>query len=259
MGILPESSPPSASRSSPKRRSSPEPDPSEVSLPTQIAHILQRLARHHALITVSLPDCEDAFSSTILKLERDAGILSIDELNPEEGHGLLLAQKRLRISARLKGVAVDFETALQDVRKEDGIAIYSVAIPTLLHYHQRRAHFRAVIGPAHEVPIVLETTHGRLLEGQVHDISPGGIGARFHHVAADELRCGQRLESCAIKLPRGQTVHSALEVCFVDPSEAPAELKVGGRFIELNRGNEHMIARFIADLERQRLKTRPRG
>ncbi len=259
MGILPKSSPPSAPRSSPKRRSSPEHDPSEVNLPTQIAHILQRLARHHTLITVSLPDCEDFFSSTILKFERDAGVLSIDELNPEHGHGLLLAQKRLRISARLKGVAVDFNTSLQNVRQENGIAIYSVAIPTMLHYHQRRAHFRAVIGPAHEVPIVLETTHGRLLEGQVHDISPGGIGARFHHVAADEVRCGERLENCAIKLPRGQTVHSALEVCFVDPSKAPAQLKVGGRFIELNRGNEHMIARFIADLERQRLKTRPRG
>ena len=258
MGILPES-PPSASRSSLKRRSSPEHDPSEVSLPTQIAHILRRLARHHTLITVSLPDCEDSFSSTILEFERGANVLSIDELNPEHGHGLLLAQKRLRISARLKGVAVDFETSLQGVRQEDGIAIYSVAIPSMLHYHQRRAHFRAVIGPAQEVPIVLETTQGRLLEGQVHDISPGGIGARFHHVGADELRCGERIENCAVELPRGQAVHSALEVCFVDPSEAPAQLKVGGRFVELTRANEHTIARFIADLERQRLKTRPRG
>ncbi len=251
MGILPNSSP--------RRASSPEPDPSEVNLPTQIAHILRRLARYHTLITVSLPDCEDSFSSTILEFERNGPVLSIDELNPEHGHELLLALKRLRISARLKGVAVDFETSLQSVREEDGIAIYSVAIPTLLHYHQRRAHFRAVIGPAHEVPIVLETSHGRRLEGQVHDISPGGIGARFRHVAAGELQCGEHLKTCAIRLPRGQTVHSALEVCFVDPSEAPAELKVGGRFVDLNRANEHMIARFIADLERQRLKTRPRG
>ncbi len=250
MGILPNSSP--------KRGSSPERDPSEVNLPTQIAHILQRLARHHTLITVSLPECEDSFSSTILKLERDAGVLCIDELNPEHGHELLLAQKRLRISARLKGVAVDFETTLQDVKKEDGIAIYSVAIPAMLHYHQRRAHFRAVIGPAYEVPVVLEMSDGRLHEGQVHDISPGGIGARFQHLAANELRCGARIENCAIKLPRGHTIHSALEVCFVDPSEAPAQLKVGGRFVELTRANEHMIARFIADLERQRLKTRPR-
>ena len=133
MGILPETSRARARRSSPERRSFGGPVPSEVTLPTQIAHILQRLCRHHALITVSLPDCEDSFSSTILKLERDAGILSIDELNPEEGHRLLLARKRLRISARLKGVAVDFETSLRGVSQKDGIAIYSVSIPSTLH------------------------------------------------------------------------------------------------------------------------------
>ncbi len=258
MGTLPESSPPPTSQSSRRLPASGGPDLSEVSLPTQIAHILQRLARHHALITVSLPQCEEFFSSTILALDRESGVLSIDELNPEEGHALLLARKRLRISARLKGIAVDFETTLQDVRQEDGIAIYSVALPTLLHYHQRRAHFRAVIGAAHEVPIVLQTSHGRYVEGRVHDISPGGIGALFQRVAADEFQRGERHENCVIELPRGHTVQSTLEVCFVDPSEAPAQLRLGGRFVELSRGNEHVIARFIADLERQRLKTRPK-
>lgn len=258
MGTLPDWSPSPASGSSPRRQSSDGDDPSEVKLPTQIAHILQRLARHHTLITVILPECEDLFSSTILAFDRNAGILSIDELNPEEGHGLLLTQKRLQVTARLKGIAVDFETSLQTSRREDGIAIYSIAVPSMLHYHQRRAHFRAVIGAAHEVPIVLHTTHGRVIQGQVHDISPGGIGALFHQVAADEFQCGERLENCVIELPRGHTVHSPMEVCFVDPSEAPAQLRLGGRFIELTRGNEHMIARFIADLERQRLKTRPK-
>ncbi len=258
MGILPESSPQPPSSSPRRLVSSRGGDASEVTLPTQIAHVLQRLTRHHTLITVSLPECENSFSSTILAFDRATGTLSIDELNPEEGHALLLARRVLRVSARLKGIAVDFETTLQEVSQEDGIAIYKVAIPTLLHYHQRRAHFRAVIGVAHEVPIILETNEGRVIEGRVHDISPGGIGALFQQQTPDVLQCGERVEHCVIRLPRNQTVQSALEVCFVDPSEAPAQLRMGGRFVDLTRGNEHLIARFIADLERQRLKTRPK-
>ena len=258
MGMLPESSPEPPSSSSRRRASSRGRDPSEVTLPTQIAHVLQRLTRHHTLITVRLPECENSFSSTILAFERATGMLAIDELNPEEGHALLLTRKALRISARLKGIAVDFETTLQEVSQEDGIAIYKVAVPSMLHYHQRRAHFRAVIGVAHEVPIILGTSQGLVIEGRVHDISPGGIGALFPQQTPDVLQCGERVDHCVIRLPRNQTVHSALEVCFVDPSEAPAQLRIGGRFIDMTRGNEHLIARFIADLERQRLKTRPK-
>ncbi len=258
MGILPERSRATAAPPSAESKSSQARDPSDVILPTQIAHILDGLSRRHALITVRLPESAEAFTSAILKLDRNAGVLLMDELNPAEGHHLLLAQKRLHVSGRLKGIAVAFETSLLQTTEEDGIAIYTVAIPPLLHYHQRRAYFRAVVGVANPVTTFLETRDGRLIEGQVHDISPGGIGARFMEVEADELQRGQRLETCMLNLPDGHTLQTALEICFVDTSGAPDQVKVGGRFINLSRGHEHAIARFIASLERQRLKTRPK-
>ncbi len=230
-----------------------------LTLPTQIAHILQELSASHTLVTVSVPGSNQLFTSSILSVDREAGEVLMDELNPREGHDLLVKKRQLRVNSRLKGVEVGFRGAVTKSHQAGGIAIYHVSLPKRLFYNQRRQYYRLVVGISPHVPVTLECAEGLLLHGQVHDISVGGIGARFTPSEDENVETGQRLENCAIELPDSGTISSALEICFVDRSSPSRQLKLGGRFLNLARADQQSISRFITSLERKRLKIRPKS
>lgn len=254
MGILSPRSQSSAS----ERDDSDLGNPRRIDLPEQITHILQGICNRRNLVTVRLPRCKEAFTSSILKLDRRAGMLILDELSPQEGHELLMQRKELQIDTRHHGVEVGFKTTLAGASQEGGIALYRVPIPRTLQYNQRREHYRAEVGVVLPIPIILEGVKGQAFHGQLIDISVGGIGAQFQDASEEDLADGARFAVCEIELPPGQRLRTGLEICFVSRALVSRQLRIGGRFIELNRADQHTIAKFIASLERERLRTLPR-
>jgi c-di-GMP-binding flagellar brake protein YcgR len=241
-----------------ERRARSRDDPDQISLPSQIAHILQGLSSGHELVTVAVPGSDRRFTSAILGVDLHAGTVLMDELQPREGHGLLVKTRELRVNARFHGVELTFRSSVAAVDRAGGIAIYRVALPKKLSYNQRRQHYRLVIGLTPAVSVSIEYPGG-LLQGRVHDISVGGIGARFAPADEEEMRTGDRLESCLIELPEVAIVQSPLQVCFIERRWSPCQLRLGGQFLSLSKGDEQQIARFITGLERKRLKVRPKS
>ncbi len=258
MGILsPWSQSPRQSLAS-ERDASDLDNPRRIDLPEQITHILQGICNRRNLVTVRLPGCKEPFTSALLKLDRRARMLILDELSPQEGHGLLLQHKELRIDTRHHGVEVGFKTILAGASQEGGIALYRVPIPRSLDYNQRRAHYRAEVGVVWPIPIILEGAEGQAFHGQILDISVGGIGAQFQDASETDLADGARFDVCEIELRPGQSLRTGLEICFVSRAVVSRQLRIGGRFIDLSRADQQTIARFIASLERERLRTLPR-
>jgi len=241
-----------------ERRTRSRDNPDQVSLPSQIAHILQGLSSSHELVTVAVPGSDELFTSAILGVDLQGGTVLLDELNPHEGHRLLVKKRELRVNARFHGVGLGFRSSVAAVDESGGIAIYRVAFPKKLFYNQRRHYYRLVVGVTPTVSVSIEYPGG-LLQGQVHDISVGGIGARFAPEDDEEIKTGDRLDSCAIELPEVGIVQSPLQVCFIDRRLSPRQLRLGGRFLSLSKGEEQQIARFITGLERKRLKVRPKS
>ncbi len=229
-----------------------------VTVPAQIAHVLQELSASRALVTVTVPGSDQRFTSSILRVDRDGGEVLMDELNPREGHELLIKKRQLRVNARLKGVELGFVAAVIKADPAGGIAVYHVRLPKKLYYNQRRRYYRLVVGVSPQVPVSLECAEDVSLRGEVHDISVGGIGARFTPNEHEDIKTGQRLEHCAIELPDSGIIRSALEVCFVD-RRSQHQLKLGGRFLDLTNADQQSISRFITGLERKRLKIRPKS
>ncbi|HKQ31529.1 MAG TPA: PilZ domain-containing protein, partial [Burkholderiales bacterium] len=85
-----------------------------------------------------------------------------------------------------------------------------------------------------------------------HDISVGGIGAELKMASALELQQGIFIPRCDIVLPNFDgKISSSLEVRFFAKDKKSANIRIGGRFVDLDRSQQHIIERFVAYLDRR--------
>jgi len=226
----------------------------------RIVTILKHLQQDRTLLTVALPGGQQAYTSALLRINAEQHYLLLDELNPCTGHAQLLITQHASIHARLKGVDVNFTSALQETGGEAGIAFYRMALPKALNYHQRRAYYRVQVGAGQVVPVLVTRRQGESLKGHLWDISAGGAGLRLNYGEAlpRPLEQGEIFPACQIRLSTEQEVSSELQICFWQQDDQTKALRIGGRFLALNKPHEKTVERFVAAVDREirkRLKT----
>ncbi|MEJ2687887.1 MAG: flagellar brake protein [Gammaproteobacteria bacterium] len=224
--------------------------------PGQIVTLLRRASEARDLLTIVLPDSPKPYNSAILKVDPEEGSLLLDELNPADGHRRLVEARQLRASCRIRGIELSFQATVSEVGGDAGIAFYRVALPPVLHYHQRRAHYRVQVGRGLAIPVYLTIESEGTLEGQLSDLSAGGLSMRLE--TSLPLTRGQRIEQCTIPLPKGEQFRAPLEIRFARPEENPKWLRAGARFLNLSRAQQSRIQRFVAQLERELIRKLPR-
>jgi len=151
-------------------------------------------------------------------------------------------------------VDISFTTELIDTGSSAQIAFYRLAMPKGLRYQQRRSSYRARINLARDIPVLLTRADGVTLEGQLYDISMGGIGTRYKPGKTDNVRQGGVWDECIIRLDGKQEIRSSLEVCFIGEDTRSRQMRLGGKFIQLARPQIKIVENFIAALERDWLK-----
>jgi len=226
---------------------------------TRIAKLLMQLHADRSLLTVGLSGIGQLYTSSLLDIGPQQEYLTLDELNPHAGHAQLLNAKKAWISARLRGVEVDFTTELLEVGGQTKIAYYRMTLPRLLHYRQRRAYYRVQVGTGHSIPVLMKRAH-ETLGGELWDISVGGMSVRLPHsgAAPHPIQQGEILDSCRINLDPITEIASKLEVRFVSYDEGLGALRIGGRFVDLTKSHQHTLERFVASVDRT-LRKRVKG
>lgn len=225
----------------------------EIGDPARILGLLRRLKESRALLSVRVSaEEEEAYNSAILEVRPEAGELLLDEIHPKKGHERFLQSGALRAQALIKGVQVGFAATLKASGIEEGIAYYHVSLPEVVHYGQRRSHYRAQIGLGLTVPVhlVFEDNRTIVTEGVLRDISVGGMSAEVKIDLPADLREGDARPTCIIMLPTGAKVCAGLEVCFAQKDKDPTRLRVGGRFVDLDPAQQKAVERFVAYLDR---------
>lgn len=224
-----------------------------------IASLLKRVQESRALLSVTVAGSDEIYNSAVIAVDPAEHYLLLDELNPPDGHARFLQSGRLHAHTRMQGVDVSFAGTLLEARDDKGIAMYKIALPAVVNYRQRRASFRAHVGAGLAVPVALSDADTERLDGVLCDISAGGIGARVKDKASTHLAQGGTFSDCHITLPHGETVHCALEVRFVAADANHRTLRFGGRFVDLDRMQAKLVEQFIAALEREHMRKRPKG
>lgn len=222
-----------------------------ITLPRQIATVLQRLADARCLLSVRVADWKEEFASAVLKVGGLGEPFLLDELTPDAGHARVTIGSRLRIRATLSGVTIVFETQVLEISGQGGIAFYRAAFPAAIDYRQRRQHHRVVITADRPVSIEVPGDNGLSHVAELRNISLSGLYAHFREGISRELHRGTVIDSCTIVLPAQRRFRTQVEVAHAHADGEGGSVRMGGRFLNLDRQDRRELQRLVVELDRE--------
>lgn len=226
-------------------------DVTRVTDPDGIAGLLKRIRDGHSLLTVSIRGEPETYLSAVLEVNRETGQFLLDELVPPEGHHALMRTRRAHILTNSGGVEITFSSEVLETGVESKGAFYKLAFPPVILYRQRREHYRVRVSRGHRIPLFISQKEGGRAEGELRDISAGGIGADLLVVKNLEFQPGQVIRNAQLKLFSDMLVNLSLELRFFQRDERNGNLRIGGRLLDLARAEQKIIEQFVAALDRE--------
>ncbi|SFD92250.1 c-di-GMP-binding flagellar brake protein YcgR, contains PilZNR and PilZ domains [Thiohalospira halophila DSM 15071] len=228
-----------------------------ITRPHQIVGILRRLADGRHIVNVSTPfGGNQIHTSAILDVNAERGYLLLDELNPPPSTYDGLTERRVGIFAQLGGVDVSFSTTVSRVGREDGTPWLLLALPEHLLYQQRREHFRAAASSADPIPVRLglEGREGPMIQGELADISIGGLGVRMDSRVQipEDFGHGTLIPYAAVDVPgQSRPLECKLEVRAVREDTDNRRRQIGLRFIDLDPRSERQVEKLVFAMDRE--------
>lgn len=224
----------------------------------QIIALLRRLHEGRILLSVRIPGIERYFNSMLLNINTERKSLLLDEINNDWAHRKALEAGRLRVFAQCEGVEMNFHVTIRSARNKQGISFYQADLPEYMYYRQRRADYRVRVETDMEIPVFLPLEEERILDGQLCDVSMGGLGALVPN--REDIHKGLIIPTCKIQLPQDpEPLQADLEICFILQDTNNQMLRLGGRFNKLAREDKSRLRRFVTQLEREMIRRRTRS
>ena len=216
----------------------------------RIRAFLQKMLDKRALLTVFINGQEEPYSSAIIQVDDNSFI--IDELKPEAGNKLLKENPVIQLKAQLDGVSIKCHAEIDEFGEDNNIAFYKLTIPEEIDYHQRRQAVRIRLSAAHPLPVTFTSVNDEIFNGDIDDISIGGLRARFKKSLSSNLENGQHL-NCSFLLPPDNelTLNCDLVIRVIkhDKDQFGSSF-LGGEFISMPKALERQLQRSIMTLQR---------
>nr|WP_217435221.1 flagellar brake protein FlgZ [Pseudomonas aeruginosa] len=226
--------------------------PKVLKAPVEIQANLRLLQDSRDSLLITFAERSQRFQSFLVDIDRDRGMVALDELIPNTGERFLQNGEAFRVEAFHEGVRIAWvcERPVQ-FGEHDGVPCYWAALPAEVLYHQRRNAYRASIKQSQ--PIAAEIAGEKLrapLSGQLLDISATGAKLRFAGNVAERLHPGEIYEDFSAQLPQG-AISSAIELRHVRFDEKLDATFAGVRFSEMSGLAQRQVDRFVYQLQRE--------
>lgn len=228
-----------------------------ISDPIQIKLYLKRILDNRTLLSAAIPDDNSIFNSVIISIDNEKGRILIDQLHPEHGHNKLLDKGKLTIFAGLEGIDLSFQCILMDVDEKSGIPFYTLSFPQHLKYYQRRSSYRVQVIRSLSIPIILTCETDEILEGELDNISTGGMCVRFSATFPNFVENGLLIPRCELELPDEGMILFSTEVRHIVHSKKGGLGYLGLRNENINALEQRSINRFVTSLERELRRRTP--
>lgn len=223
----------------------------------QIAGLLKRVRDQRVLLSVRVPGSDAVFNSLLLDVDPARNFILLDELNPHSGHELACKTRQLRIHCQCQGVELSFVSTIEIGQGQRGVSFYRAPLPEAINYLQRRGSYRIRIGLNMHIPVALPLDTESRIEGELFDLSMGGLGANFPSTV--ELTRGQVIESCTLELPNSEPLATEIEIRFVRVDNANLCQRIGASFRNLGSQQQNLLRRIVTQLEREMLRRKARS
>lgn len=228
-----------------------------ITQPSQIIALLRRLHDSKTLVSVRIPGSDRYFSSMVLDINSSKGYILLDELNDDSAHKRALAAGKVYVFCQCRGVEMNFICQIHSVQNRQGIRFYQAPLPEYVNYLQRRSDYRVHVAMDMQVHVFIPTDDDNLMDGELCDVSMGGLGARMP--GNHDLEKGLVIPDCRIQLPRETEPLSAeLEVRFLLPDNHNKTLRLGGKFVRLTPEDKGRLRKFVMQMERELIRRKTR-
>ncbi|BCR24870.1 flagellar brake protein [Aquipseudomonas alcaligenes] len=226
--------------------------PKVLSAPLEVFANLRTLQQSHDPLIIMFKDRGQRFQSYLIEVNRERGLIALDELIPNDGERFIQNGEAFHVEAFHEGVRIAWNCE-DPVRigELEGARCYWCHLPERITYHQRRNAFRASLGQGQLVNI--ELSGSRLtpgLKGQMLDISATGCRLRFPGDVTSRLQPGEVYERFSAQLPIGGMTTSA-EMRHAYFNEKSGMTFVGLRFHRMSGLEQRQVERFVYQLQRE--------
>lgn len=202
--------------------------------------------RSRAIVDLRFAGIEGIFQSTLVEVDTESGLISIDECFPNPCDAR--PGQAVCVSLRLGNRREQFDTRVAARHNAGGAQRYTLQLPPTVGYEQRRSAYR--------LPLRADQAHCRFsaayfrYDADVRDISP--LGIRLGLREWRPLPVGSVLEHLEFEL-LGEHFHCAATVRNTrDGSDGGTE--IGAMFIDLPRTEQRELERLIMRLQRRELQ-----
>lgn len=218
----------------------------------RIKGFLKRLFDQRALLTVKLLERQEDFTTMLIGIEAEHNQLLLDALRPDVGNALIGQLGKAVIRGNVDGINLSFETQLIATQIENNIPLHVITFPTVINYLQRRETIRIKLGAARALTVALSLDKTLSFEGQILDISAGGLGIQVEKKLPPQVEVGQRLQ-CSFRLPleADQSITSDVIVRIINPPIPGRNHSfLGVQFIDLLKPQQRLLEKAIMNLQR---------
>ncbi len=226
--------------------------PKVLKAPLEVFAALRQLQENHDPLVITFHERTQRFQSYLVKVDRERGLLALDEMIPNDGERFLKNGETFRVEGFHEGVRVAWESRQEvQIGELEGARCYWSPLPTEAIYHQRRNAFRAPIKQAQLVNI--ELAGDKLtpsIKGQLLDISATGCKLRFPGDISKRLQSGQVYERFTAHLPFG-AMTTSVELRHLQYEEKLDTTFAGMRFHRMSGLEQRQIERFVYQLQRE--------
>ena len=226
--------------------------PKVLKAPVEILANLRLLLQHHDPLIITFHDRNQRFQSYLIEVDRERGLLALDEIIPNDGERFLKNGETFRIEGFREGVRIAWEPPQPATIGEfEGDRCYWCALPDEVTYHQRRNAYRATLKQTQLVAIELDGDKLKEpIKGMMLDISATGCKLRFEGDLNGRLQPGQVYERLTAKLPIGP-ITTPIELRHVRFDEKLGISFAGIRFHDMSGLVQRNVERFVYQLQRE--------
>jgi c-di-GMP-binding flagellar brake protein YcgR len=218
----------------------------------EIQFFIQQLIHEGERISVVFNEGSEMFLTVLLHLDEENDRLIFDWGGSEALNRKLLDSERNFFVCAPHGVRNQFMTGAVRETVFANRRAFVTGLPKRYTRLQRREFFRLVLPLTRRPTCVLPDEAGDSRSFPVIDISIGGIAMETPS-ATPPYEVGQRLPGAHIEFKDGHALDVVLEVRNISPLQRGNKVvgRVGCQFIGLSHPDEHLLQRFITDVQRE--------
>jgi len=218
----------------------------------EILFYLHQLVNDGERVSVVFNEGSEMFLTLLLAVNEEQGQLIFDWGGSEETNLKLLKSQRNFFICAPHGVRNQFITGAVRQTAYQGRRAFVTNLPDRYLRLQRREYFRLVLPLTRRPLCSLPQGEAKPLQLSIIDISIGGI-AMESPSDTPPFEIGQRIPESLIEFKDGHTLQVELEVRNISPLQRGNKVvgRVGCQFVELSHHDEHVLQRFITDVQRE--------